>query len=129
MEIGPAAAGVGVVELSAAFNVEPDGRLVLLEHAGVHREGQPLTFRLQSAGERGQEAVGPIIRPFPEEANVVVARVEGADGEIGAVEGLWRAGRDGAPSARVQGEANERNQNDGRSAPRRLFCFRLAVLH
>ncbi len=117
MEIGPAAAGVGVVELSAALNIEPDGRLVLLEHAGVHREGQPLTFRLQSAGERGQRAVGPVVRPFPEEADVVMTRIERADGEFRAGEVFGSAGGDRGPSANAS-KTHENSQNSETAAPR-----------
>src|SRR5208337_2700966 len=102
-----APAGVGSMQILALFDVEPDRRLVFLEHAGVHRKGELLALRLQGSGERGKRAVGPAVGPFPEQPDVFVARIERADGELRAVEVFWSAGGDGRPSA----SANETKEN------------------
>src|SRR5208282_3692657 len=108
---------VGSMQLLALFDVEPDRRLVFLEHAGVHRKGELLALRLQGSGERGKRAVGPAVGPFPEQPDVFVARIERADGELRAVEVFWSAGGDGRPSASAN-ETKENSQSGEAAAPR-----------
>ena len=94
VEIGRATlAGVGAVQLLPFLDVEANGGLIFLEHARVHREGEPLPLGFQGVGERGERAVGPAVGALPEEPDVVVGEeIEGADGEARPVEIFRGAG-------------------------------------
>ena len=73
--------------------------MILLEHARVHREHEPLALRLQRRGERGKRSIGLAVGAAPEQADVVAARIEGADGEFRAVEALAARRRPGRPAS------------------------------
>jgi hypothetical protein len=93
MKIRLAAPRVGLVQLALVLDVKADRRLILSEHARVHREGELLALLLERRSERAQRPVGFVIRAAQEQTNVVMTRIECADSEFGAVEILRRAGR------------------------------------
>ena len=115
MEIGRAGARVGLLQLLPILDVKADWRLILLEHPGVHGENERLALRLQRLGERGQRAIGLAVAPAQKQANIVMPRIEGADGELRGVEGFWRAG--GLGRLRAVDMTQENNQGGGAATP------------
>ena len=88
VKIRRAAARVRLVQLALVLDVKADGKLVLAEHAGVHGEGELLALRLQRGGKRVHRSIRLVIRSTQEQANIVMAGIERADDELGAVKSL-----------------------------------------
>ena len=81
--------------LLAVFDIEPYRSPVIMEHASIHSESQPLTGRKTALHPReiAKDGAGPVAQEQPQ---VLLRQVHFADGEIGAVEQILSAlGRQG----------------------------------
>ena len=92
MEIGYPGPGVGSVQLLAPFDVQPDGHWSSSNIPAFIAKSSSKPFGAQVAGKRGERAIGAAVSPSPEQADIFVVRIEGADGEFCAVEIFRGAG-------------------------------------
>ena len=79
MEIAGPFIGVGSNIFAPRFDIEPDRGVVVVVHAGIHREQQLGILSHQRFVHRGKGHIGLAVAVLPEQAQFRFAEIDGAE--------------------------------------------------